>query len=100
MNRPLDPEPNREAVWETVANPPERPRPTAMHRLVEALPWPLAVIPPFMAALALPILALAVIFSVVASTTHVVQSTIRLSGRVEVHGMRSLTADRTAVRLR
>jgi hypothetical protein len=45
----------------------------------------------------MPLLALAFAFGFVASRTHVSESELRLSGRVEVHGMHSISADRTTV---
>jgi hypothetical protein len=68
-----------------------------VRRVVEALPWPLAVIPPFLATVGLPLLALALVFGVAGSRTHVRQTELRLSGRVEVHGMHAVSTDRAAV---
>ncbi len=76
---------------------PEKPPATGWARVAGAMPWPLAVIPPFVAMLALPLLGLAIVFSVVASSTHVVQSSVWLTGRVEVRGMPAIHADRSEV---
>jgi hypothetical protein len=60
--------------------------------LVRRLPWPLLVLPPFMAAVMLPLLGLAVLFGAFASRGHV-QDSVRLTSSVEVRGMKAVHAD-------
>jgi hypothetical protein len=67
-----------------------------LRRLIWRLPWPLRVLPPFMAAVMLPLLGLAVIFGAFASRGHV-QASVRLSSSVEVRGMKQVRADRSEV---